>query len=261
VKFHINASKQLNFLRSATSNVLASGTAVVGVTIVSLSSILLFLVFTFIYTLFFLTYRSLIMHFLVSVFLEKNSLVVHEIIEQVQQILRKYIIGLFIEMCIVSVVVCVTLWALGIKYAILLGLITGLFNIIPYIGIFTATLISVLITFATAAAAGKILVVVITLVVMHLVDSNILLPVIVGSKVKINPLITVLGVVLGEMIWGVSGMFLSIPVIAVLKIIFDRVESLKPWGILLGEEDKTIRLKRIQPEVQFADTGSEGSIT
>ncbi len=107
VKFHINASKQLTFVKSATSNVLASGTAVVGVTIVSLSSILLFLVFTFIYTLFFLTYRRLIMHFLVSVFLEKNSLVVHEIIEQVQQILRKYIIGLFIEMCIVSVVVCV----------------------------------------------------------------------------------------------------------------------------------------------------------
>jgi predicted PurR-regulated permease PerM len=79
----------------------------------------------------------------------------------------------------------------------------------------------VLITFATAAAAGKILVVVITPVVMHLIDSNILLPVVVGSKVKINPLITVLGVVLGEMIWGVSGMFLSIPVIAVLKIIFD----------------------------------------
>ncbi len=135
-------------------------------------------------------------------------------------------------------------WALGIKYALLLGLITGLFNIIPYIGIFTAMLISVLITFATAAAAGKVLLVVITLVITHLVDSNILLPAIVGSKVKINPLITVLGVVLGEMIWGVSGMFLSIPVIAVLKIIFDRIESLKPWGILLGEEDKTIQSKK-----------------
>ncbi|MEJ0083992.1 MAG: AI-2E family transporter [Puia sp.] len=126
------------------------------------------------------------------------------------------------RLCIVSVVVCLALWALGIKYALLLGLITGLFNIIPYIGIFTAMLISVLITFATAAAAGKVFLVLTTLVITHLVDSNILLPAIVGSKVKINPLITVLGVVLGEMIWGVSGMFLSIPVIAVLKIIFDR---------------------------------------
>jgi putative permease len=250
-KFHINATKQLTYVKSATSNVLASGTAVVGVTIASLSSFLLFLIFTFIYTLLLITYRRIIMHFLVSVFLEENSLVVHDIVEQVQQILRKYITGLFIEMCVVSVVVCIALWALGIKYAVLLGLITGLFNIVPYIGIFTAMLISVLITFATAAAAGKVFLVLVTLVITHLVDSNILLPAIVGSKVKINPLITVLGVVLGEMIWGISGMFLSIPVIAVLKIIFDRIESLKPWGILLGEQDKKLRTKKKNPSVEM----------
>jgi putative permease len=256
-KFHINANKQLTYVKSATSDVIASGTAVVGVTIVSLSSFLLFLVFTFIYTLFFLTFRRIIMQFLIAVFLEENSMVVHDIIEQVQQILRKYIIGLMIEMCVVSVVVCIALWALGIKYAVLLGLITGLFNIIPYIGIFTATVISVVITFATAAATTKVLFVLITLISTHLVDSNILLPAIVGSKVKINPLITVLGVVLGEMIWGISGMFLSIPVIAVLKIIFDRVESLRPWGVLLGEEDKTHRIPKNQHEIQVVSTEIE----
>jgi putative permease len=259
VKFHINASRQLTYVKSATNKVLDSGTAVVGDTLISLSSFLLFLVFTFIYTFFFLAYRRIIMHFLVSVFLEENSLVVHEIIEQVQQILRKYIIGLLIEMCVVSVVVCISFWVLGIKYAILLGLITGLFNIIPYIGIFTAMLISVLVTFATAAVTGKLFLVITTLVITHLVDSNVLLPVIVGSKVKINPLITVLGVVIGEMIWGISGMFLSIPVIAVSKIIFDRIESLKPWGILLGEEEKNKRIKTVEREVQMGVADAEGS--
>jgi putative permease len=259
-KFHINASKQMTYVKSATNNVLASGTAVVGVTIVSLSSLLLFLVFTFIYTFFFLTYRRLIMHFLVSVFLEENSLIVHEIVEQVQQILRKYITGLFIEMGVVSAVVCIAFWAMGIKYAMLLGIITGMFNVIPYIGIFTATLISVLITFATAAVTGKVLLVLGTLVITHLVDSNVLLPMIVGSKVKINPLITVLGVVLGEMIWGISGMFLSIPVIAVLKIIFDRIESLKPWGILLGEEEKNRHSRTRHPHVHAKAEEPDGSV-
>jgi putative permease len=79
-------------------------------------------------------------------------------------------------------------------------------------------------------------VVVITDVSMHLVDSNILLPLIVGSKVRINAFITLLGVVFGEMIWGIPGMFLSIPVIAIAKIIFDRIEGLQPWGHLLGDE-------------------------
>jgi predicted PurR-regulated permease PerM len=69
----------------------------------------------------------------------------------------------------------------------------------------------------------------------------------VGSKVRINAFITLLGVVLGEMIWGISGMFLSIPVIAIIKIIFDRVESLQPWGHLMGDEKiepKPFRLKK-----------------
>nr|WP_243837283.1 AI-2E family transporter [Mucilaginibacter gilvus] len=61
-----------------------------------------------------------------------------------------------------------------------------------------------------------------------MIDSNVLLPLVVGSKVRINALVTVLGLVIGEMIWGITGMFLSIPVVAVLKIIFDRVEAIKP---------------------------------
>jgi predicted PurR-regulated permease PerM len=158
-------------------------------------------------------------------------------------------------MAIVSTVVCIVFWALDVKYAILLGLITGLFNIIPYLGIFTALVLSTLITFATAAVAGKVVLVIITLVATHLIDSNILLPMIVGSKVKINPLITVIGVVVGEMIWGISGMFLSIPVIAVMKIVFDRVESLKPWGLLLGEEEKAV-LRAAEVTADTSDSAS-----
>ncbi|MGY3052596.1 putative permease [Pedobacter sp. UYEF25] len=237
-RFNIDAAKQLNYVHSATTKALASSTTVVGATVLSLSSILLFLLFTFIYTFFFLLYRSLIMKFLVSVFLEENKELVHDIIEQVQYIIRKYIIGLLIEMGIVATVVSVVFFILGIKYAILLGLITGILNVIPYIGIFVALVLSSFITFATATVVSKVLLVAVTLVIVHLVDSNVLLPLVVGSKVRINALITVLGVIIGEMLWGISGMFLSIPVIAVLKIIFDRVESMKPWGIILGDEEK-----------------------
>ena len=237
-RFNIDAAKQLNYVHSATTKALASSSMVVGATVLSLSSILLFLVFTFIYTFFFLLYRTLIMRFLVSVFLEENKTLVHDIIEQVQYIIRKYIIGLLIQMGVVALAVSIVFWALGIKYAFLLGLITGVLNVIPYIGIFVALVLSTLITFATATVLSKVLLVIIALIVIHLLDSNVLLPIVVGSKVRINALITVLGVIMGEMIWGISGMFLSIPVIAVLKIIFDRVESMKPWGIILGDEEQ-----------------------
>jgi predicted PurR-regulated permease PerM len=143
-----------------------------------------------------------------------------------------------------------------VKYAILLGLITGLFNVIPYIGILTAMLLSILVTFATAGAA-KLLIVGGTIIGIHLIDANVLLPIIVGSKVRINALITVLGVIVGESIWGITGTFLAIPVIAMTKIIFDRIEPLKPWGMLLGDEKDekdTIPLKKEIKEEGGVDT-------
>ena len=235
-QFHVNMVKQMAYVNSATTKLLTESTSVIGATVVSVSSMLLFLVFTMINTFFLLFYRRHIVTFLVKIFNEENEAIVYDIIAQVQYIIRKYIVGLLLEMGIVAVVLCIVFWLLGIKYAMLLGIITGLFNIIPYIGIFTALLISVLVTFATGAVATKILLVVAAVVIMHLVDSNILLPTIVASKVKINGLITLLGVIVGERIWGIPGMFLSIPVIAIAKIIFDRVEGLHPWGYLLGDE-------------------------
>lgn len=254
--FHITRRKQLTVINSAASKVASPDAAVVGSTLLSLSSILLFLVFTFIYTFLFLLYRRLIMKFMVSVFLDENKTLVHEILEQVQFIIRKYIIGLLIEMAIVATGVSITFSIMGVRYAILLGLITGLFNVVPYVGIFTALVISCVVTLGTAPDGSMVIWVAVTMLVTHLVDSNVLLPMVVGSKVRINALITVLGVIIGEMIWGIPGMFLSIPVIAVLKIIFDRVDSLKPWGIILGDEEKKqnklAKKGKVTPEVEAA---------
>ncbi|MEO6288680.1 MAG: AI-2E family transporter [Ginsengibacter sp.] len=235
-KFHVNMEKQMNYVQSAATKIKTATPSMIGSTFLSVSSILLFLVFVILDTFFMLFYRRRLLKFLVDVFKEENKAKVYDIVETVQYIIRKYVVGLFLEMSTVAVVCCTVFLLLGIKYAILLGLITALFNIVPYIGIFSALLLNIIITFATTAMATKVLLVVVTVVSVHLIDSNILLPLIVGSKVRINAFITLLGVVLGEMIWGISGMFLSIPVIAMAKIIFDRIESLKPWGVLLGDE-------------------------
>lgn len=236
-KAHINLDSQMDYINTASSKFLSSGTVVLGATLSSLSSLVFFMVFTFIYSFLFLLYRRLIMRFFLAVFREENGALVREIVEQVQQIIRKYITGLLIEMAVVSTVLCIAFSLLGVRYPILLGLLAGLFNLIPYIGIFTAMGVSTLITFATAGFS-KIVLVLIVLLCTHLLDSNILFPWVVGSKVRINALVMIVGVVVGGMIWGISGMFLSIPVIAVLKIISDRIESLNAWGMLFGSELK-----------------------
>jgi len=249
-KFHIDVNKQMTYVHNETQRMLAESAGVIGATVISLSSVLLFLVFVLIDTFFLLFYRRLIIKFLVAVFTEENSVTVYDIVAQVEYIIRKYILGLLLEMAIVAAVCCIAFLIIGVKYALLLGLITGLFNIIPYIGIFTSLVLSTVITIGTAAATAKVILVIVTIVAMHLIDSNVLLPMIVGSKVKINALITVLGVVIGEMFWGIPGMFLSIPVIAITKVVFDRIESMKPWGMLLGDEKDEAQPEKLAEEVK-----------
>jgi len=233
--FHINAAKQMTYINTTTKKIIASGTDVLGTTFGAISSLMLFYAFILIFTFFILFYRRLLFRFIVWVFNDDNRSTVVDIVENVQKILRQYILGLMLEMAIVAIIACTVFWIIGIKYAILLGLIVGLFNIIPYVGIFSALFLSAIITFATGSVSQALWTAV-SVVCIHAVDSNLLLPTIVGSKVRLNALITFLGIVFGEMIWGLSGMFLSIPVIAILKIIFDRIESLKPWGFLMGGE-------------------------
>ncbi|GAB2693065.1 AI-2E family transporter [Mucilaginibacter koreensis] len=231
--FHVTKHSQNTYVKSATAKVMASGTAVVGTTFGAVSGLALFFVFILIFTFLIMIYRRLLFRFVLAVCTEDYEYIVHDIMENIQRILRQYILGLLIEMVIVSGIACLAFWIIGIKYAALLGIITGIFNIIPYIGIFTALLLSTLITFATGALT-KALIVAAVMIGIHAIDANVVLPMVVGSKVRLNALITFLGIVLGEAIWGLSGMFLSIPTIAILKIIFDRIQDLKPWGYLLG---------------------------
>jgi putative permease len=231
--FHLNMDKQMAYVHTTTNKLMSSGTAVIGQTFLSVSSLMLFFAFIIIFTFLLMLYRRLLLQFVLRAFGPKHTQLVHDIAENIQTILRQYIIGLLLEMLVVSCIACAIFWIIGIKYAALLGIITGLFNIIPYIGIFTALILSTVITFATGAIS-KALIVAVCVIAIHAVDANFLLPVIVGSKVRLNALITFLGILIGEMLWGLSGMFLSIPTIAILKIIFDRIEDLKPWGYLFG---------------------------
>ena len=249
VKFHIRIKQQMTYVNTATSKLLETGSSVIGDVLVSFSSLLAFLVFILIDTFFLLYYRRLIIRFLVAVFREENAVLVYDIIAEIQSRIRQYILGLLLEMVIVATASGLALWILGVEYALLLGLLIGLFNLIPYIGIACALVLSTVVTFASAGTA-KLVLVICTILGIHLVDSNVLLPVIVGSKVRINALITILAVIIGGNVWGITGTFLAIPVVAILKIVFDRIEPLKPWGMLLGDERDEKQPEPLKQEIK-----------
>ncbi|NMH28783.1 AI-2E family transporter [Flavobacterium silvaticum] len=234
--FHIDNSAQIKYINEAANGALGKGTVVLGTMLLSFSSLLMFLVFTFLYALFILIYRRLLYNAVAGLFDDSHSETVSDAVNQIRHVVKRYVSGLFFQMLIVSILACTVFSCIGIKYAMLLGLIAGIFNIIPYIGIFSALLLASLVTFATGTPAD-VLWVVIAVVIIHAIDSNIVMPKVVGSQVKINPLMALLALVIGEMIWGIKGMFLSIPILAVLKIVFDRVDGLKAWAAFFGEEE------------------------
>lgn len=234
-KFHLRASEVKNYLDTATSHTLTNTSTLLGSTFSTVGSTIIYLILIPIYTFLLLLYRSMIVSFLLKSFPEKNSPVVHTILAKTKEVIKGYIGGLGTEMLIVASMVFIGFTLLGVKYALLLALIVAVLNLIPYLGIFTALVLSVLITFTTNTAE-TVLGVAIVVVCTHLIDSNFLLPKVVGSKVKINALVTILGVVLGEHLWGIAGMFLAIPIIALLKVVFDSVETLNAWGFMLGDE-------------------------
>jgi predicted PurR-regulated permease PerM len=134
---------------------------------------------------------------------------------------------------------------LGVPYAILIGVIGALLNMLPYIGGLIAIALPVLMATVTHDGYSTQLGVIGAYLVIQFIDNNILVPRIVSSKVQINALISIIAVFLGNALWGLSGMFLCIPFIAVLKIVFDRIDDLKPWGKLLGDNIPTRNIGRI----------------
>lgn len=192
-----------------------------------------------VYVFLILFYKTLILNFLYEAFSEENSKKVGEILGQIKTAIQSYMVGLLLEAVVVAVMNAVALLLLGVQYAILIGVIGAILNMLPYIGGIIAIALPILIATATKDGYGTQLGIIAAYSLIQFIDNNILVPRIVSSKVQINALFSILIVLLGGAIWGVGGMFLSIPFIAILKIIFDRIEDLRPWGKLLGDEIPT----------------------
>lgn len=237
--FNISRKEQQEAIESASSDMKTSGPGMLGTTVLTAASVLILAVLLPIYTFLILYYRDLIRHFFVSVFAEKHKPVVEEVMFESRVIVQSYMVGLLIEMAIVAGLNAAGFFIIGIDYAIFLAVLAAILNLIPYVGMLVATLICMLITLANSNNIQDILWVAVVLTIVQFIDNNIIMPYVVSSKVKINALVSIVGVLIGGALAGVPGMFLSIPGIAIMKAVFDRVDGLKPWGMLLGD-DKTM---------------------
>jgi predicted PurR-regulated permease PerM len=220
-----------------------------GFTFTSLTGILSYLVLMPVYTFLLLYYRSTIKDFLIHVFKNGSELRVSEVLTQSTKVAQQYLTGLLIETLLVFTMNTIGFLILGVKYAIFLALLAALLNLIPYIGILIANVICMFITLASSNEISHVIWVGIILAAVQLWDNNFGMPLIVGNKVRINALVTIIGVLVGGALCGIPGMFLAIPGLAVLKVIFDKVPELTPWGALLGDNSPTTLITKIEDNI------------
>ena len=229
-QFGITINKQLEIV----NNALKDSQSYVGHTINTILVGIAVLVLIPFYVFFLLFYKPLILDFIFQAFTEKHSLRVAEILGETKSAIQSYVVGLLVEMAIVSALNSAALLMLGVRSAVLIGVIGGIVNVIPYLGGVVSILLPILMVTATKEGYSTQLAILACYLIIQLIDNNVLVPKIVSSKVKINALFSILIVLCGGALWSYPGMFLAIPFLAILKIIFDRIDGLKPWGHLLG---------------------------
>jgi Predicted permease len=234
--YGIDSTQQMVYMQQAANNIVSYAAGTFSSLFVEVSNLIFWIVIIFIYTYFILNHRRLLANFIKGVFRKEYEDKVTHVLIETRAITNSYMVGLLIEFVFVAIAYCLGFLLLGIKYAVLLGLIAAALNIIPYLGFIIASVLVLLVTMMHSSWVLALQALAL-LFVLHVIDANILFPKVVGDKVKMNPLTTIVGVLTGGALWGVAGMFLSIPIVAMLKLIFENVESLEPWALLMGTDD------------------------
>src|SRR5690606_7428825 len=207
--FNINIREQQEYIQDAKEKVEAE--KIVGATVVSLTTFISYLVLLPVYTFLVLYYKELIKQFFIFVFRNDTEDQIREVLHESRLVGQSFITGLLIEVAIVFSLNSVGFLILGIKYPLFLALVAALLNLVPYIGMLVANVFCMLITLVSSENLADVLWVGVVLALVQLVDNNFLMPFIVGSKVRINALATLIGILVGGALCGIPGMFLAIP--------------------------------------------------
>ncbi len=190
------------------------------------------------YVFFLLYYRHFFLEFFYKVFYRADRTDIDETLENLNLVIKGYVFGQFLDIIIIGFVNAVVLYFLGIGYPVVLGFGIAVLCIIPYLGMIVGSIVALLVALLTTTTTWQPFTALAALWVIHIIDSNVVAPYVIGSRINLNPLVAILVLILFGEMWGVAGLFLAFPLAAILKVIFDRIPGLKPYGFLLGEPQK-----------------------
>ena len=233
-KFAITSESQLNILRNNMVNLFSTGTSIVRGTITITTNILFYAALVPIYIFFMTYYHRIFANFIIEISPSSNMTLTEKILGEIKSVVQNYVGGLFLVILIIAALNSIGLLIVGIKYAVFFGCVSALLCIIPYFGVFMGGFITVLYAVLTGDTFWAPLGVIAVYGTIQFLEGNFITPFVMGTKVSLNPLVVIVTLLAGSALWGIAGMILSIPIIAVMKMVFDNIDSLNPYGRVLG---------------------------
>lgn len=235
--FHIGKKTQLARLRQYGTGFLSTGGSIFTTALSTTGSVLGNLSLIPIYMFFFLYYRDFFTMFFYKVFHHISRRRIDIVLNKIYEVVHSYLTGLVTVTIIVGSLNTIGLLVLGIDYAVFFGFLAAALLVIPFIGILIGSILPIILALITKDSPMYAVGVAGVFVFVQFLEGNFITPQVVGSKVSINGLIAIIALLLGSALWGIAGMALSLPTIAILKVVFDAVPDLKPFGYILGEPD------------------------
>jgi predicted PurR-regulated permease PerM len=231
-----------------------SGTTYLGTTLNTTTDVLSNLAQVLIYIFCFLYYRDHLRQFMFRFVAPDKRTTMLNTVDSIQTVVQAYITGLVKVIIIVAVLNGIGLVALGVKFAVFFAIFASVLAVIPYIGIMIGATVPAIITLVETGSPLQAALVIGVFVVVQFLEGNFITPMITGTSVSINPLAAILALILGGALWGTPGMILSIPLTAILKVVFDAYKPLEPFGFLLGDvadgEDNQSKKKQAEEEIR-----------
>lgn len=235
--FHLSRKKQVLEVQKLVTDSLKNGASFITNAVATTTSTLATATLVPIFVFFFLLYRDFFRHFFYQLFSSKHKRKVDIGIRKIYDVVQSYLVGLILVIIIVGILNSAGLLLLGIDHAIFFGFFAAFLLLIPYIGVMIGSILPALMALITKDSPMYALAVLAIFGVVQFLEGNFITPNIVGSKVSINPMAAMIVLILWGNLWGVSGLILALPCIAIIKVIFDLVEPLKPFGYLLGDAE------------------------
>ncbi|GAB3797698.1 AI-2E family transporter [Spirosoma humi] len=237
-KLNIDRQRQVSEIQKYLNQALAEGGTILTTTLLATTSIITNLFLILLFAFFFLLYRDFFRSFFYKVFEDTRRSKIDDVMSRIYEVVKDYLAGLVLVILIIGTLMTVGLLILGVDYAVFFGFFGACLVLIPYFGISMGSLLPAAYTLVTQDNPIKALGVIGVFLFVQTLEGNFITPYIVGSKVSINPLAAIVVLILWENVWGLPGLVLALPMTAILKVVFDSIEALKPYGFLIGEAEK-----------------------